>query len=406
MLQRIRTVRWLGWTIAVAMGMAVEAPATDDEVGSAIATIKAVGREGDSNDSAAVAWKVLVKQGSPALMPTLEAIDDANATASNWLRTAVDAIAEAERNAGRPLPTDKLEAFVKDLKRAPTARRLAFSLLVAQDQTAKDRFLPGFLNDPSQDLRRDAVAAELDKIEKATRPSAKDDLTRLLTFARDRDQVELIAQKLETDYKAKVNRTEHFGFLTHWHLIGPFDSAQGKALTVKHPPEEQVDVSKKIKGKSGADLAWVFHVTHDKYGMVDVNKVLGAQHDAAAYAAATVVADKDGPSEIRVATPNALQIFVNGKKVFEREEYHHGAEPDHNVGKCSLNAGPNLIVLKICQNNQKEPHAQHWMFQARVCDATGAPIPGVAQLVPEGDKLKSIKLGFIPESADKKETKQ
>ena len=96
--------------------------------------------------------------------------------AANWLRTAVDAIAEGEKAAGKPLPADKLEAFAKDTTHAPAARRLAYELLVAQDPAAKDRLLPGFLNDISPDLRRDAIARQLAILERLARPTIKADL--------------------------------------------------------------------------------------------------------------------------------------------------------------------------------------------------------------------------------------
>jgi hypothetical protein len=107
------------------------------------------------------------------------------------------------------------------------------------------------------------------------------------------------------------------------------------------------------------------------------------------------MAEKSTPIEVRVGSPNALQVFLNGQKLFEREEYHHGSNMDYHIGKGTLNAGPNTLVIKICQNNQKDVWAQTWAFQARICDATGAAIPGVTQFV--GDK--KIKLGS---SEDKK----
>src|SRR5439155_13883096 len=109
-----------------------------------IATLKAVSREGTGNEAAAMAWKKLVGQGLVALMPTLEAIDDANPTTANWLRTAVGAIAENEVRDGGKLPLAELEAFAKNTKFAPSARRIAYELLLKQDPAAKERLLPGF----------------------------------------------------------------------------------------------------------------------------------------------------------------------------------------------------------------------------------------------------------------------
>src|SRR5262245_31769322 len=113
----------LRYCVAVVLGLALGAPApADDETAKALAAIKAVKKEGKGNDDAGPAWKTLVSKGGPALMPTLEAFDDSNPTAANWLRTAVDAIAESEKVAGRKLPADKLEAFATNAKFAASAR--------------------------------------------------------------------------------------------------------------------------------------------------------------------------------------------------------------------------------------------------------------------------------------------
>ena len=393
------------WPLAVVLGTIVApVPAADDAIAQPIAALKAVEREGKNNDAVGLAWKALVSAGAPALFPALEVIDDANPTASNWLRTAVGAIAEGEVKAKRPLPAEKLEAFAKDVKFAPSARVLAYELLASQDKTAPARLLIGFLNDPSADLRRAAVAAEFEKLEKSAKPSVKADLEKLLSSARDKDQVEAIAAKLEKDYKTKISLTEHFGFITHWNLIGPFESVQGKALTLKHRPEEMVVLDEKLKGKDG-EVKWKSMFSRDKFAIVDFNKEIGALHGAAAYATAVLHTGKATPVEIRVGSPNAVQVFLNGKKLFEREEYHHGDNMDYHIAKGQLAIGANVLVVKICQNDQKEVWAQRWQFQARVCDATGAPLPGVTQTLRGDDFLQNIKLGSIP-PADSKEDKK
>src|SRR5205807_6205517 len=98
------------------------------------------------------------------LLDVLAAIDDADAVSANWLRPAVDAIAERERNAGRALPAKALEAFVTDTKNSGAARRLAYEWLVRVDKTAPGRLLPGILNDPGRELRRDAIDFALERV--------------------------------------------------------------------------------------------------------------------------------------------------------------------------------------------------------------------------------------------------
>lgn len=393
--------RWIRCAALVALALAASPlRAADAETTRALATIRAVTKEGKGNEDAGPAWKVLVGKGGPALFPTLEAFDEGNATATNWLRAAVDAIAEGEASAKRPLPADKLEAFVKDTKFAPSARRVAYELLVAQDAAAKDRLLPGFLNDKSPDLRRDAIARELDIVEKLARPTLKDDLEKLFAYSRDKDQVDLLAKKLEV-YDGKARVSEHFGFVTALSLVGPFDAPDGKGYLTPHPPETAKDAKGVFTGKENTELKWAPFTTADKYGSFDLNKLLGKHKNAVAYAMAVVVADKDTPVDIRVTSITSVKLFLNGKELAGRDEYHHGAAFDALVGKGTLKKGENVIVVKVCQNDQKEQWAQNWFFQVRVCDDTGGPLPLKQKA---GDKLQP--LGFVAETESKKEDKK
>src|SRR5262245_47468282 len=135
--------------------------------------IKAVSKEGAGNQEAGAAWKELVNLGGDAILPTLTAMDDASAPAANWLRSAVNALAEKEKAAGRKLPAELLEAYVKDRGHNPPARRLAYELLADADPKAPERLLPAMLDDPSIELRRDAVARAMKLAERLEGEKAK-----------------------------------------------------------------------------------------------------------------------------------------------------------------------------------------------------------------------------------------
>lgn len=391
------------WTraalVAGALALVPLVPArADEDVTRALATLKAVKKLGQSNEDAGPAWKTLVSKGGAALLPALEAFDEANATANNWLRSAVDAIVQKEADAGRKLPADKLEAFVQDTKFAPSARFAAFELLSAE---TKDRLLPGFINDKSADLRRAAVARELERLDKPANPTKRGDYENLFAFTRDKDQVDLVAKKV-TDLGGKVSVSEHFGFVTHAALVGPFDSTGGKGFAVAYPPESAKAATGAFKGKNDIEVKWIDATTSDKYAQFDLNKLLGKHKDAAAYALAVVVADKETPVEVRVTSITAVRIVLNGKELYAREEYHHGAPFDASVGKGTLKKGENVLVLKVCQNNQTESWAQNWFFQMRVCDETGGPLP-LKQKTADG---KLVPLGFIANPTEPKEEKK
>src|SRR5262249_39384089 len=120
--------------------------------------IKALQREGGGNEAAVTAVRELSKASADAIPEILAGMDGADIVVINWLRGAVEAIAHRELSAGRKLPVEKLTAFLKDTKHEPRARRLAFECIVKCDAKAADELLAAFLNDPSAEMRRDAVA--------------------------------------------------------------------------------------------------------------------------------------------------------------------------------------------------------------------------------------------------------
>ncbi len=335
-----------------------------------LTAIKAVGREGQGNDSAASCWKQIVATGGAALMPTLDAFTGANPTAANWLRSAVDAIVEGEAKAGRKLPADELAKFLTTTTHDPAARRIAYEVLAKADPTTAEKIVLSLRDDPSVELRRDAIAKALTPIKDGEKVPVE-----LFTAARDKDQVEAIAKRLS---KTGDDITAHFGFITKWHVVGPFDSTKGAGFAKAYPPEQGVDLKATYEGKGGAKLAWKAVTAKGKdkeYGLVDLNAELTKHKESAAYAYAVIDVAKETPAELRAGSITSIKMFVNGKEVFDRDEYHHGMAMDQHVARATLKTGKNEILVKICQNNQTEPWAQNWTFQLRVCDATGGAIP-------------------------------
>jgi hypothetical protein len=348
------------------------------EPGRHLAKIRAVGKEGQGNVEAARAWQELVKLGPRVLIDILTALDDADPRAANWLRSAVDAIAEREVASKRPLPADKLEAFVKDTKHSGLARRLAYEWLVKVDATAPDRLLPGMLNDPGQELRRDAVVrkiAEADRVfEDGDREAAARAYRTVFAAVRDRDQVDYLASQLKK-LGIDVDRAAHLGIIQRWHIIGPFDNSNGIGFNAVYPPEKLVDLKGSYPGKEGKAVSWKQHATADPYGVVDFNKAIEKSLGVVGYAFAAVESPREQAVEVRAASANAVRIYLNGKEIFAREEYHHGNRFDGMVGKGILKAGRNEVLIKVCQNEQKEDWAQAWSFQLRICDAIGGAVP-------------------------------
>jgi hypothetical protein len=352
----------------------VAGAASAAEADKALARIKAVSKEGAGNQEAGAAWKDLVAIGGEALFPTLNALDDASPAAANWLRSAVNAVAQKEAAAGRKLPADKLEAFLKDMKHAPVSRRLAYELLAEVDPKAPERLLPGMMNDPSVELRRDSIDAALKKAEKLEGEPGKTELLRIFASVREQDQAEKIVKSLDK-FGTKADVNAHFGVIADWMLAGPFDSTKNAGFNKAYEPEKKVDLAATYKGKGDVEVKWKRHTTMSPYGVVDLNKALDKHKEAVAYAFTVVESDKERPVEIRFGCIVAIKLFLNGKELFDLEEYHHGDRFDQYLVRTTLKAGKNELLLKVCQNNQTEQWAQVWTFQLRICDATGGSVP-------------------------------
>jgi hypothetical protein len=353
------------------------ARAAETDAAKYLDRIKAVGKEGAGNQEAGVAWKNLVELGGEALLPTLGALDHAEPIAVNWLRLAAQAIAENEERAKRKLPADKLESFVKDNKHAPVSRRLAYELLVRADAKVPERLLPGMIEDPSVEIRRDAIAAAIEQaspLVKNEPQKAATEFQKLFRASRDQDQVEKIAKTLK-ELKVETDLNAHFGVLTDWMVVGPFDSTKGEGYAKAYEPEKKVDLAAVYKGKDDKELKWRPFSNTEAYGAIDLNKALDKHKDSVAYAFTAIHADNGGPVEIRFGCITAVRVYLNGKELFAREEYHHGQRFDQYVSAGVLEPGRNEILLKVCQNNQTESWAQDWKFQVRLCDFTGGALP-------------------------------
>jgi hypothetical protein len=340
-----------------------------------------VERQGADNGAASDAWRRLSQAGPEQLPQLLAALDTATPLGANWIRAAIDTIAERTLARGEKLPLDKLEAFVKDTTHAPRARRLAFEWISRADKGAPDRLIPGMLDDPSVELRRDAVGRLLiqaaKQLEAKQTDAATDTYRQAVTAARDPDQVKAAADALK-QLGQPVDLAKHYGFVRHWHVIGPFDNSGKKGFDVAYPPETEpgkaIDPAAVYEGKLGP-VRWLDHTTTDELGQVDLNALLGKHKGAIGYAVAELISPAGRAVEFRMGSGNANKIWLNGELLYKAEVYHANVKMDQYVARGRLKAGRNILLLKICQNEQTEDWAADWRFQLRACDATGGAVP-------------------------------
>jgi len=365
---------WMAWgTIAV---LCVSLSAA--EVSELVKTIKQVKGEGQGNQAAAQAWSELVQTSPDTIVDVLVALDDAPPLAGNYLRAAFETIAQRAIKMKQPLPAQAIEAFLNERQHDPAGRKLAFDLLVKMNPEAGERLIPAMVDDPSVELRRLAIqrlitqAETLEKAEK--KDEAKPIYEQAMASARDEDQVATLVKKLAA-YDTKIDLQKHFGFLTSWHVIAPFDNTDKAGFNVVYPPEKQIDLMAELEGKAGKKIKWVPYTTTDPYGKVDLRKALEPFKGAVAYCYTEFESAKELPVEVRLGTKNAWKVWHEDKLLFARDEYHRGQKLDQYKMRTTLKPGKNRFLLKVCQNEQTEDWAQEWEFQIRICDAAGTAIP-------------------------------
>ena len=350
----------------------------------AIAALVAVGPKGQGNEAASKAWPEVAALGIEELPALLEAMDQANGLGQNWLRAAVDVIVERSLKNGEKLPAKELKAILDDVSHHPVTRRLAFELIERASPKRAARLVPGFIDDPAPELRRDAVAQVL---EKAAAEKSADLFDKALRAARDVDQIEASSKALK-EAGREVDLPKVMGFLMRWKVIGPFDNTDRKGFAVVYPPEKKIDFGASYDGKEGK-AKWSDFSTADSFGMVDVNLEYGELKQVVAYAHTFYESPEVQDVQFRLGCKNAWKVWLNGELLFARDEYHRGMRIDQYLIDAKLKKGKNAILVKLCQNEQEQSWTKQWQFQLRVTDASGTAVLAANRLpTPKGEPNK------------------
>jgi hypothetical protein len=346
------------------------------EQDQAIDALSKVRGEGEGNEAASAAWQVVVKAGPACLPKLVAAAGKGGPVADNWLRLAGDVIVERAVKSKESIPFDALESFVANPSNPAAGRQIAFDLLRQANADRAAKLEPSLANDPVQSLRRGAVQLLIDAAKSKAGEDAKAAFLKALDVVRDEDQTKTIAAELKK-LGSPVNLPQHFGFLTKWQVIGPFDNTERKGFDAVYPPEKAIDLQAEYPGKDKS-VKWQSFESADEYGKVDLNKPLGMLKEATAYATTTFDSPTEREAEIRLGCKNAWKVWLNGELLFGRDEYHRGQQMDQYKLKCRLKKGTNVILVKACQNEQKEEWTVEWEFQLRLCDSAGTAIASAA----------------------------
>lgn len=350
-----------------------------DDFSAALERLRSADAGEGSQTDLQQAWQTVAGADETQLTIILAAMQDVSPLAENWLRAAVDAIAERQLRISRRLPGDELQQFLLDSQQSPRARRTAFEWLTRVDPATPNRMLPEMLEDSSLEIRHDAVARLLSEAEEASNEEVKrEKYRRALRAARGLSQTKKCIKALaELGESPDLNR--HFGYITQWKVIGPFDNEAGKGFDAVYPPEMELDFTKQYEGKSGT-VQWLDYSTSgedqgpDEVGIVDLNEALVEEKGVAGYLAAIFHSPIDQELQCRYGTVNATKLWINGKLLISKNVYHMGGEFDQYIATTKFHQGKNTILLKVCQNELTESWARPWEVRLRITDLLGGGV--------------------------------
>ena len=297
------------------------------------------------------------------IVPCLAAYADATPAGANWLRSGLE---RAVDRAGDSLSAEAIAAVVVERKQPARMRTLAFGWLRERDPSRADGLLDGMLDDPALDLRREAVEKQLTAVVNAEDGVQQATHRKCLAAARDVDQIERIAAWL-SEHGEKVNVARVLGFVRNWRVSEAYDNAMGGGFARVFPPEAA------LPGRPETGQ-WKAVASADKHGAIDLNAVIATKKGVLAYAIADIVMPRSGQAEVRIGSPCAVTVWVNGRPVMTHEIYHASEAIDQYVAPAEFREGVNTVLVKCCQNEQTEPWAADWKFQLRVCDPIGSPL--------------------------------
>lgn len=346
----------------------------NDAIDDAINDVLSVEENGKGHVEAVKAMKTLQSATQADIPRLLSGMDKANKISANWLRGVI--VATMQRDG--EFPTAKVTEYFNDASHSHRGRLMAFELLCENDDEFAEKTIPTLISDTSLPLRRMGVDWYIKQAEESEEVQASmGALGYALEKARDIDQVMKISEMMG-EKGISIDLQSQLGFINHWHIVGNFNNKDEGGFDVAYGPEKklgEINVAEDIyEDLNGDKVSWSPCTTIDPTGVVDLVDKIGPIKGVTAYAYATFNAAEAREVDIRVGCINAHKVWVNGELVMSNEVYHNGMSADKFSSSANLKEGENVILIKVCQNEQREPWAQDWQFQVRVCDETGKAI--------------------------------
>lgn len=152
-------------------------------------------------------------------------------------------------------------------------------------------------------------------------------------------------------------------FIKEWNLIGPFDAPDMSYLQTAYPPEKELALNKKYKGKNNLNLQWK-RIQAPESGFVNLAGLLEPNEQTAAYGQVYVFSPEDRRAHLLIGSDDGVRIWLNSELIHSNPAYR-GAYPDQDKIPVELKKGWNTLLVKILQGGGG------WGFYVRFIDPEG-----------------------------------
>lgn len=155
---------------------------------------------------------------------------------------------------------------------------------------------------------------------------------------------------------------QKLGFVTTWHVLGPFPWNASDGLNLNHVDPNHVD----LDGAVG-DRNWKSHTTGPD-GTLNLIAAAGNHTNAVAYAYAELQSAEAQDVILGIGSDDGVKIWLNGDPVHENH-VDRGLVPDQDQAPAKLKPGKNHLLAVVTQG------AGGWAFCLRITRPDGAPNP-------------------------------
>jgi tetratricopeptide (TPR) repeat protein len=176
------------------------------------------------------------------------------------------------------------------------------------------------------------------------------------------------------DIAASAHAIDELGYIRTWRVVGPFDNEGKTGFAREDDPErlrmDPIDPDARFDGRE-RPVAWRDYPDVGHFGYVSFDAVQRPDTNVCGYAETWVTSPRAQPLSLFIGGGGAIAAWWNGAEVV-RDAAYRQPDPDRSAVMVGAQQGPNRLLVKACVSSST------WGFYARLGDATGAPVTGLA----------------------------